>query len=563
MCGIWALIGTEPLNAHNAFKRVSKRGPDRSYYINYGKPYYITLGFHRLSIMDPSVKGDQPFSFETENVASERILHLICNGEIYNFKKLVKKYNVELKSGSDCEVILHLYMMNLGMDKIMEELRGEFAFVIFDIEKASGNMKVFASRDPFGIRPMFMYKDDSYVNFSSELKGLVAVYNKETFAPSCVKIVKPAHYLEFDRINGVFTEIKEHKYYVYPDLHEQTYPPITDINYLEDVKQKIRNTFTESVRSKLIADRPLGALLSGGLDSSLICGIASKLLKESGRVLKTFSVGMEGSTDEHYAKMASEYIGSEHTHIQFEQQDWLDALKHVIYTIETFDITTIRASTGQYLISKWIAENTDIKVLLIGDGSDELCSGYMYFHNAPSSLHAHYENILLLDEIGQFDVLRADRGIASNGLEARVPFLDVDFVSLYLSINPDLRVPINGVEKWLLRESFKESGVLPAEVLFRKKEAFSDGVSSVKKSWFKIIQEHAESQYSDAILQKKQKEYTHCSPPTKEALYYRECFESYFGKNVSHIIPHYWLPKWSGNITEPSARVLSVYAEKS
>jgi asparagine synthase (glutamine-hydrolysing) len=309
----------------------------------------------------------------------------------------------------------------------------------------------------------------------------------------------------------------------------------------------------------LESDRELGALLSGGLDSSLVVSIASKYLHQFGKRLKTFSIGLPGSTDKEYAEMVATFCNTDHTHIELTTEYFLSALKHVIYATETFDITTIRASTGQYLVSKWISEHTNIKVLLIGDGSDELTAGYMYFHKAPSPTDLHIENKKLLTEIHFYDVLRADRGIATHGLEARVPFLDHRFVDLYMSLDPSLRIPTESrIEKWLLRKSFDTGRYLPAPVLWRKKEAFSDGVSSVQKSWYQIVQESAEQMYTDEQLASAQQLYTHCPPPTKEALYFRDIFESLY-PNTSHVIPHYWLPNWCGDIKEPSARVLDVY----
>ncbi len=247
--------------------------------------------------------------------------------------------------------------------------------------------------------------------------------------------------------------------------------------------KKIRDVFTECVIERIQSDRDMGALLSGGLDSSLVCSIFARELAKKGRKLYTYSIGMPGATDRKYAEMVSKHIGSIHKHVEFSEKDFINAVEKIVQVTETFDITTIRATTGNYLIGKWISQNTDIKVVLIGDGSDELCSGYMYFFNAPTPLDSHKENIRLIEDIHRYDVLRADRGVADNGLEARVPFLDKKFINLYLSIDPKLRIPSMtsfGVkmEKALLRDSFKDENLLPKQVLYRRKEAFSDGVSS-------------------------------------------------------------------------------------
>jgi asparagine synthase (glutamine-hydrolysing) len=313
----------------------------------------------------------------------------------------------------------------------------------------------------------------------------------------------------------------------------------------------------------LHADRPLGALLSGGLDSSLVVGIAAKYLREiGGKKLRTFSIGMPGGTDGPYAMKVAEYCGTDHTHFELTTEDFLGAIEDVIKAIGTFDITTIRASVGQYLVSKKISEETDIKVLLIGDGSDELCSGYMYFHKAPNPEESHYENCRLLKEIGLYDVLRADRGIARHGLEARCPFLTFDFIDLYLKLDCRIRVPHEGVEKWLLRKSFEGANILPEEVRVRAKCAFSDGVSKKEKSWFEIIGERmAQGVFSEQELQAAMQSYLHVPPVSYESLFYRRTFEKHFG-NTAHIIPHFWLPKWCGEINEPSARVLDVCREE-
>lgn len=558
MCGIWFLLhnGIDTSNAYASFRQINKRGPDRSYFIEHNTPYDFTVGFHRLSIMDPSMRGDQPFVAEyVDDNGVEHIVNVICNGEIYHYKSLASRLGLKLNSGSDCEVIIRAYI-NHGIDTVVNEIHGEFAFAIIDIEKLSGTIDLYIARDPFGIRPLFIDVTDNYINLCSEAKGLLSVYNSHVGYDAVnvtknVRQFKGGELVHYRRSDRIISCVGSQRFYNFPEqfIH----------NDMAHAKNMIVETFTEAVESKLETDRPLGCLLSGGLDSSLVTAIAARYLAKSGKKLRTFSIGMEGSTDEQYARMVADHCGTDHTHVEFEENVWIGALRDVIKACETYDITTIRASTGQYLISKWIAENTDIKVLLIGDGSDELCSGYLYFHRAPNATVSDEENRILLDEIAYYDVLRADRGVAGNGLEARVPFLDTRFVDLYLQIAPTLRVPINGVEKWLLRESFRDTGLLPSQVLFRKKEAFSDGVSSVKKSWFKIIQEYADEIYTDEYLRMKQLEYKHNMPPTKEALLYREWFEAQLCKGLDHLIPHYWLPKWCGDINEPSARILTVY----
>ena len=560
MCGIWQLLkrDTTHIDYYNAFKKIYPRGPDRMRLMEYQHPVNIVAGFHRLSIMDLSVKGDQPFTYEYCAGDRKKLIISLCNGEIYNYKYLIDEFKLTPKSGSDCEILPELYF-KLGIVNMMKVLRGEFAFIISDIFIDTGDYTIYAGRDSFGIKPLFYTQTKEYINFSSEIKGLINVHNKNVSNNDIVNPIRAGYYMTVSKqddywLSPIFTR--------YFNIESIEINPMNNKDNIDQVKLNIRNNLIEAVSSRLMSDRPLGCLLSGGLDSSLVASIASKLLKQKNpnNKLSTFSIGMDGSTDEKYARLVAKHIDSNHTHIEFPEKDWLDAIHKVIYTTETFDITTIRASTGQYLISKWIAENTNIKVLLIGDGSDELTSGYLYFHKAPDAMACCEENIRLLKDISYFDVLRADRGVSGNGLEARVPYLDRQFTDYYLSICPELRCPINNMEKWLLREAFSGDW-LPEEVLYRKKEAFSDGVSSKNKSWYRILQESINDKYTDEELIKYQNNYKHCVPPNKEALYFRHIFEDNFGRNLDHLVPYYWLPKWCGNISEPSARVLVHYSE--
>lgn len=526
----------DSIDYYKFFMKLKNRGPDKSIFMELSDN--LRIGFHRLSIMDVSSLGDQPFVVEYKN----RTIYTMCNGEIYNYSKL--KVGLDLKSGSDCEIIPHLYIKH-GISETVRMLSGEFAFIIVDHDRKTNTYTYHIARDMFGIRPLYMAYTTHTAGgggycISSLLKGIPSGMLE------FVQHVEPRTYITIS--DGKF------KTHTYASIKISENLIGYDYN---DVKTGVRNLLIKSVSDRLISDRPLGCLLSGGLDSSLIASIASKILRDRGQVLSTFSIGMEGSTDEKYAKQVAQHIKSNHTHFKIPAEEWLLAIPEVIECIETYDITTVRASVGQYLICKHIRKNTDIKVLLIGDGSDELTSGYIYFHKAPTSLKMHSENIELLENIHYYDVLRADRGVAGNGLEARVPFLDSEFVNYYLSISPDLRMPKNNLEKWLLRSSFDDVDYcyLPDDVLFRKKEAFSDGVSSVGKSWYSIIQDFVRDFESHD-------KWEHNPPHTKEALYYRNLFNELFGnvaKNVDNIVPAFWLPKWCGDIKEPSARVLAHY----
>lgn len=601
MCGIWGFFGTN----HNvrelfdSFSNVQNRGPTRSEFMEINNEYPIFFGFHRLPIVENTAKGDQPFTYEENN----RRVYVGCNGEIYNYKELIKEHNLPVKTGSDCEVILWLYV-NYGIEKTLELINGEFAFFVFDFDLVANSFKLHLCRDQCGIRPLFYGVTGDSIAFSSEVKGLTSSLgvnpqqiipgvlpfpprsrfeasikiidetgnDKSEELPKC-RLVKDTYVASKDLIKQHKTLNRHKKLEIEFFLKEflsfrNIEVKITDE---EEAKKMIRDVFDKCVEERLHSHAQLGALLSGGLDSSLVCALSAKHLKKMGKKFRTFSVGMPGSTDRDYAEMVARHIGSDHTHVEFTEDDFLNALDEVILLTETFDITTIRATTGQFLISKWIEQNTDIKVLMIGDGSDELCAGYMYFHKAPDATASHFENIRLLENIHLYDCLRADRAIARNGLEARVPFLDKKFIELYLSIKYDLRVPRphafnhgKNMEKYLLREAFAGTGLLPDEVLFRKKEAFSDGVSSVKKSWYMVIQDWANESITDEELERAKKEYTHLPPNSKESLYYRRKFENFYGKGeICKVTPSYWLPLWCGNITDPSARVLTVYADQT
>ena len=577
MCGIWGILSLNNISydidiLFKKFNSIKSRGPDKSSFIINSN--YI-VGFHRLAIMDTSIQGDQPFSFSYyyNNDKNEKVLrtiYLVSNGEIYNFNNLKQdeelinfatkiKYNY--RSNSDCEVLLPLFLMhvednfykndncNIGLKEMLLKLDGEFAFCIYDIHTNLTTNKnyynLWAGRDRFGIRPLFYSNlDDKTVAFGSELKSLIGINNNK------VEVLDPRSWYYWGNSDSSETlNFKNDLYYAVGKLPLVMKPDVTD------VYRMIRTLLTNSVKNRLHSDREIGCLLSGGLDSSLIASIASKELAINNIKLRTFSIGMPDSPDVTHAKLVAEHIGSIHTNIEIP---------------ETFDITTIRATTGQYLISKWISENTNIKVILIGDGSDEITGGYLYFHKAPNPMALHFECQRLLHYIHYFDVLRADRGVASNGLEARVPYLDHNFIDFYFRIDYNLRVPKahttsdgkkNIYEKYLLRKAFDNLDYLPEKVLWRKKEAFSDGVSSEAKSWYQIIQENVNNSMSDDYFKDNIKKYEEfLTPHTKEALYYHEIFDKYY-PNQYHICPYYWLPKWIENASDPSARTLKIYNE--
>ena len=525
MCGIFFYRGTNhTLSSLQAgIESVSSRGPDKT--VTLIKNDTI-MAFHRLSIMDTSDNGSQPMPHPMDND-----IVLMCNGEIYNHIELIKKYNLkDYRSKSDCEVILWLYKL-IGIEKTLHELDGVFSFVIID------KSNIIVARDPFGVRPLFYnFNKDIYV--SSVLKG-ISNYTKNTGQ------FPPGHYWESNTNNTVRWYSNRYKMTLFP----------TDEEY---IITNIRNLFEKAVEKRMQSHREVGCLLSGGLDSSLVAALVSRNMK--GAKLKTFSIGLKGAEDLKYARLVADHIGSDHHEVIVTEQEMIDAIPEVIKTIESMDTTTVRASVPNYLVSKYIKENTDCKVIFQGDGADEVCGSYIYLNNAPNPASFHGECMSLLNNIHMFDVLRADRTISCWGLEPRTPFLDKIFVNYYMSIYTPLKLHSHGnIEKYLLRKAFEDSNQLPKEVLYRKKEALSDGCSSKTNSWHTIIQNHIDKCITDTDFNTHKSAYEHMKPELKESLYYRRIFDKYY-KSHEKSISRFWLPKWCGNITDPSARVLNNYS---
>jgi asparagine synthase (glutamine-hydrolysing) len=482
------------------------------------------LGFQRLSIMGLTPEGMQPFELGGS--------YVVCNGEIYGFRKLrdeliAKGYS--FKSDCDCEILLPLYKEH-GTD-MFAMLDAEFACVIYD--GSTGGF--IAARDPIGIRPLYYGKsDDGTVVFASEAKNLVKL---------CKKIMPfpPGHY--------------------YKDGEFRCYCDITAVDRvvhddIETVCSNIHDKLVAGVKKRLDADAKVGFLLSGGLDSSLVCAIAQR---ESIKPIRTFAIGMNtDAIDLKYAKQVADYIGSDHTEVIITKDDVIAALDSVIHLLGTFDITTIRASMGMYLLCKAIHEQTDIRVLLTGEISDELF-GYKYTDFAPSAEAFQQESVKRVHELHMYDVLRADRCISVNSLEARVPFGDLDFVKYVMAIDPEMKLNKYNKGKYLLRHAF-EGDYLPHDILYREKAAFSDAVGH---SMVDYLKEYANSCYTDAEFEEKSAKYSHAIPFTKESLLYREIFEKYYPGN-SEMVVDFWMPnkEWEGcNVNDPSARVLSNYGE--
>lgn len=502
-------------------KEIEHRGPDNTHIFqtNFG-----LFGFNRLSIMDLTNNGNQPFE-DKNNI-------LICNGEIYNHRELKEKNkNYPYQSESDCEAILPLLLQE-DKKEMLKSLDGEYAFVSYDKNKN----EIFAARDPMGIRPLFYaYDDNNKIWFASEVKSLLHCKNIKPFPPG------------FFYTNGQFKSF------------EQLYKTEKNKDNEESAKKNINKLLTDAVKSRMDSDAPIGFLLSGGLDSSLVCAIAQKM---SNKPIKTFAVGIETNPiDTKWAKKVADHIGSDHTEVLFTEEDIKNSLKHIIWLLETWDITTVRASVGMYLVCKYIQENTNIKVLMTGEVSDELF-GYKYTDFAPSPEEFQKEAEKRIKELYFYDVLRADRCIAGNSLEARVPFSDTKFVKYVMGLNPILKMNHHNVGKHLLRKAFEEGDYLPQNILYREKAAFSDAVGHRSVDFLKEL---AEEKYTDEEFKDKVKSYKDSEKPlSKEALMYREVFDDLFGKENSKLIPSYWMPnkEWENcDVDDPSARALPNYGK--
>ena len=522
MCSIMGYCGScVSFSAFKAaFEKTVSRGPDMSRIVEAGKGL---LGFHRLSIMDLSEDGMQPFELDGS--------YAVCNGELYGFErereKLTPKYSFE--STSDCEIILPMYFEH-GVD-MFPMLDAEFAMIIYDARTD----EFIAARDPIGIRPLYYgYDERGTIVFASEPKNLMGL---------CARIMPfpPGHYW------------KDGKFVCYCDIAHVESVCRDD---LETVCAKIHDKLVAGVEKRLVSDAKLGFLLSGGLDSSLVCAIAQKKLSTP---IRTFAVGMKyDAIDLKYAREVAEYIGSEHTEVIMTKEEVFAALEDVVTLLATYDITTIRASMGMYLMCKWIHEHTDVRVLLTGEVSDELF-GYKYTDFAPSAEEFQREAEKRVRELHMYDVLRADRCISVNSLEARVPFGDIDFVKYVMSIDPALKLNTYGKGKYLLRHAF-EGDYLPHDILYREKAAFSDAVGH---SMVNYLKEYAEGLYTDEEFEIKRRKYTHAQPFTKESLLYRELFEKHY-PGQSGMVKDFWMPNktWEGcDVNDPSARVLSNYGD--
>jgi len=610
MCGIFSLLNNDSRFADDfikeQFKKGENRGPEFSKLEKMGQN--TSLGFHRLAINGLNTESNQP-------IVIDNVL-LVCNGEIYNYKELYERMNVVPNTDSDCEVILHLYL-KYGIEQTLQMLDGVFAFVLYDRrifcdaarKDITDESKMFVARDPYGVRPLYFLKPINNVQeenlfsykgitdapllnkcvpvygFASELKVLSDFHKELTKSRHLYTIdhFQPGTYCEMRLSSKVMARWNIHvescRY------HSTGFTSIINSlkyeNAYADAIQKIPFHLSTAVEKRcLTTERPIACLLSGGFDSSIITALVNEYYKGiSSTPLETYSIGLEGSMDLKFAKEVAEYLGTKHTEIVLKEEDFINAIPQVIQVIESYDTTSVRASIGNYLIGKYISQKSDAKVIFNGDGSDELCGGYLYMHECPNEIEFDAESRRLLRDIHKYDVLRSDKCISSHGLEPRTPFLDRTWVQYYLSIDPSVRYhPRMGeMEKFLLRTAFSEDNfknkagnpLLPKSVIWRRKEAFSDGVSGKEKSLYKIIQEETSKLCplpqgrtyenlckEDPVMQLINE---HNVPKTAEQFYYRKIFETAY-PGLGNVIPYFWMPKYT-NATDPSARTLNLYKE--
>jgi asparagine synthase (glutamine-hydrolysing) len=600
MCGIFAILNNEcPRDYINAqFEKGRSRGPEYSVLKNV--MIKADFGFHRLAINGLNATSNQPIIIN--NVA------LICNGEIYNYKELYVEMDITPETDSDCEVIIHLYM-KYGIEQTLQMLDGVFAFALIDYRCFSENALLYVARDPYGVRPLY-YMDSknngAVVAFASELKmisdicdrlnqpeiKIMSVFNDddpaEYSSEYSIHQFKPGCYSKYElgiQVMSKWTLVDKMLSYHSSGFCSNLYNESCDS---QSIIHNIQYYLSGAVNKRCTTtERPIACLLSGGLDSSLITALVNEFHIENGLPqLETYSIGLAGSEDLHHARIVADYLGTKHCEIVLTENDFLEAIPEVICAIESYDTTTVRASIGNWLLGKYISQNSRAKVIFNGDGSDELCGGYLYMHKAPDSIEFDGECRRLLKDIHLFDVLRSDKSISSHGLEPRTPFLDRSWVQYYLSISAHMRNHGQGgqCEKFLLRKAFsiehyrnhKGASLLPAEILWRRKEAFSDGVSKHSRSLYQIIQEYSTQmfiandyeQYTgedeenviasvSAINEKMFYVNGHLTPKTTEQYYYRKIFETYYpGKGA--LLPYFWMPRYV-NAKDASARTLAIY----
>uniref|UniRef100_A0A6C0HH41 asparagine synthase (glutamine-hydrolyzing) n=1 Tax=viral metagenome TaxID=1070528 RepID=A0A6C0HH41_9ZZZZ len=586
MCGIFSLLNYENKYSiefiSKQFKKGRARGPENSQLCKVSRK--LMFGFHRLAINGLSNESSQPL------IKGDIIL--ICNGEIYNYKELYEMMDsptddpIIPSTQSDCEVILWLYE-KYGIEHTLQLLDGVFAFVLLDQRYNIGEPLLYVARDPYGVRPLYSINQiansvdrECTIGFASELKVLSQFvidfpqtkYQTIQFMPGSYST-----YTFSDKVCSEWTSISQNTVYHRTGFSKTLYNPMEITTSVHEIVDGIQTYLIAAVEKRCCTtERPIACLLSGGLDSSIITALVSEYHKQKGLPpIETYSIGLAESVDLKYAKMVADHLGTKHTEIILTEEDFCNAIPAVIQAIESYDTTTVRASIGNYLLGQYIAKHSEAKVIFNGDGSDELLGGYLYMKNAPDCIEFDKECRRLLKDIHTFDVLRSDKSISSHGLEPRTPFLDRAWTQYYLSISPTLRQFAGESEKYWLRYAFAKqqyippsglASLLPDKVLWRKKEAFSDGVSGEHRSLYQILQDYCtrlfplqgNTTYEEMAKQNPfmRKVETNI-PKTAEQYYYRYVFETnYMG--MGSIIPYFWMPKYV-NATDASARTLATY----
>lgn len=579
MCGIFCYICKDTCPVSQASLKaqcseIQHRGPDDSQFYS-NEEGNVHLGFHRLAINHPTPEGNQPMWITANKDASETV-GLVCNGEIYNHLKLKSEYKLDYghpEPKSDCEVILWLYLHFFSfyqkdqeeskftqelaavsaIKSVVQALDGVYAFVLYDQTRGF----VFATRDyPFGVRPLFVYTPNTFsssIAFASEAKALVGL--------------RPAGRIRQVEQNAIFmVNLNKESNYFYTQVAKSV--PFYRLGGGVKTGEEVLGLVKNAVHSRLMSDRPIGCFLSGGLDSSVVTAVTLKYLLEEGKIetpscLHTFSIGMQdaNSRDIVCARKFATELGTTHHEVHYTLQEGLDIIPEVIRVLESFDTTTIRASVPMYILSKYIRQNTDIKVLMSGEGADELFGGYLYLKSAPTLDEFDIERVSLLQRLLYYDLLRSDRVTAVHGLEIRVPLLDRTLARAIVNTPAENLQPFEKQEKWLLREAAK--GLVPDYIRLRQKDAFSDAVGH---SWVQGIKDYFESK----TFPRTPRWVSSSSPPrseprSNEETFYRHVFEKEYPGRAKDFLPHgFWHPKWAAStVKDPSARVLIHYDHRT
>ena len=539
MCGIFSYLGKNfSFNDLVALSnKIKHRGPDSSNHIslNFDDKQFF-LGFHRLAINGLDEISNQPL----KDVNNE--IYLIANAEIFNYKSLIEENHFDYKTNSDCEVIIHMYK-KYGIDETCKKLDGEFAFLLVDLKK-----KVYyVVRDQLGVRSLYWTKSDYDFAISSEVKALTDFDGVKQFP---IGSYWSSNTNEIVRYHSFVKNIKS-----VLSFNSTFFDYMNNDNINEDeICAHLRKLFVKAVEKRMLSERKVACLLSGGLDSSTVSAIVARIVGDYN--LNTYSIGMKGATDLKYAESMASFIKSNHVNIELDETDFLDAIDKTIYQIESYDTTSVRASVGNYLVSLYIKEHSDDTVIFCGDVSDEIFASYRGFSGDHNDNDFYVENVKMLNNIQYFDILRSDKSISGAGLEARVPFADKEFIDYVMKLPPSLKkFNKDRMEKYLFRKAFED--YMPHDILWRRKEAFSDGVSSTERSWFQIIKEFVDKKYSDEEYEVLRKKYTLNMPYDKESLFYREIFEKYY-PNKADLIPYFWRHPFSTQL-DPSARLLESY----